>query len=137
MGLLVVQSSWLLFALLAFSLPLCAQMAQPEDRSHPSQAMGDTRTYRLYLPPAYAGSQKRYPVIYWLHGYERSAEQADYGRSIAAYVGTHDVIAHLHACGIEVVLGPTARIGALGPMSSVYCRDPDGNLIEIASYLED
>ncbi len=92
MGLLVVQSSRLLFALLACSLPLCAQMAQPEDRSHPSQAMGDTRTYRLYLPPAYAASQKRYPVIYWLHGYERSAEQADYGRSIAAYVGAHDVI---------------------------------------------
>ena len=37
-------------------------------------------------------SQKRYPVIYWLHGYERSSEQADYGRSIAAYVGAHDVI---------------------------------------------
>ena len=27
------------------------------------------------------------------------------------------------------------RIGALGPMVSVYCRDPDGNLIELASYL--
>jgi catechol 2,3-dioxygenase-like lactoylglutathione lyase family enzyme len=52
-----------------------------------------------------------------------------------APVGTHDVIAHLHACGIEVVLGPGAHTGALGPMNSVYCRDPDGNLIEIASYL--
>ncbi len=27
------------------------------------------------------------------------------------------------------------RTGALGPISSVYCRDPDGNLVEIASYL--
>jgi len=27
------------------------------------------------------------------------------------------------------------RTGALGPMHSVYCRDPDGNLIEVASYL--
>src|SRR5208283_401763 len=71
-------------------LPIClrSQTVQPEDRSHPSQVMGDMRTYRLYLPPAYAtASQKRYPVIYWLHGYERSSEQADYGRSIAAYVG--------------------------------------------------
>jgi catechol 2,3-dioxygenase-like lactoylglutathione lyase family enzyme len=24
--------------------------------------------------------------------------------------------------------------GALGPVTSVYCEDPDGNLVEIASY---
>ncbi len=28
-----------------------------------------------------------------------------------------------------------AKTGALGPIMSVYCRDPDGNLIEISSYL--
>jgi catechol 2,3-dioxygenase-like lactoylglutathione lyase family enzyme len=28
------------------------------------------------------------------------------------------------------------RTGALGPMTSVYIRDPDGNLVEIASYGE-
>ena len=31
-------------------------------------------------------------------------------------------------------MGPTPKTGALGPMTSVYCNDPDGNLIEIASY---
>ena len=30
-----------------------------------------------------------------------------------------------------------AKIGALGPMTSVYCRDPDGNLIEISTYSRD
>ena len=25
-------------------------------------------------------------------------------------------------------------VGALGPITSVYCRDPDGNLIELATY---
>ncbi len=50
-------------------------------------------------------------------------------------VGPDDVLDHLNACGIPVVSGPVSRVGALGPMESVYCRDPDGNLVEIASYL--
>ena len=45
-----------------------------------------------------------------------------------------DVVAHLHGCGVTVEEGPVVREGALGPMKSVYCRDPDGNLIEVASY---
>jgi|SRR5580698_6512728 catechol 2,3-dioxygenase-like lactoylglutathione lyase family enzyme len=50
-------------------------------------------------------------------------------------VGPEDVIEHLKVCGVKVLEGPVERIGALGPMRSVYCRDPDGNLIEIATYL--
>ncbi|WP_424811749.1 VOC family protein [Roseococcus sp. YIM B11640] len=46
------------------------------------------------------------------------------------------VIEHLHSCGVTVEQGPVAKEGALGPITSVYCRDPDGNLIEIASYGE-
>lgn len=45
-----------------------------------------------------------------------------------------DVIEHLRACEIEIVEGPVRKQGALGPMTSVYCRDPDGSLIEIATY---
>ena len=52
-------------------------------------------------------------------------------------VGSDDVVAHLHTLGVAIVDGPVARTGALGAMRSVYCRDPDGNLIEIASYLSD
>jgi catechol 2,3-dioxygenase-like lactoylglutathione lyase family enzyme len=46
-----------------------------------------------------------------------------------------DVIAHLHDHGVMIEQGPVPRTGALGPIRSVYCRDPDGNLVEIASYL--
>ncbi|MCU0984531.1 MAG: VOC family protein [Acetobacteraceae bacterium] len=49
-------------------------------------------------------------------------------------VDAEDVIAHLRNCGVAVELGPVAKSGALGPITSVYCRDPDGNLIEISSY---
>ena len=45
-----------------------------------------------------------------------------------------DVLDHLHACGVIVTEGPVRRTGALGAMTSVYCRDPDGNLVEIAGY---
>jgi len=48
---------------------------------------------------------------------------------------TEDAVAQLHACGVAIERGPVARIGALGEIMSVYCRDPDGNLIELASYL--
>jgi catechol 2,3-dioxygenase-like lactoylglutathione lyase family enzyme len=49
-------------------------------------------------------------------------------------VGPEDVVAHLHECGVMIVAGPAQRAGALGPMRSVYCRDPDGNLVEISTY---
>lgn len=45
-----------------------------------------------------------------------------------------EVRAHLTECGVEIVTGPVTKIGALGPMTSHYCRDLDGNLIEIAVY---
>jgi catechol 2,3-dioxygenase-like lactoylglutathione lyase family enzyme len=45
-----------------------------------------------------------------------------------------DVVAHLKSCGIAIEEGPVAKQGAMGMLRSVYCRDPDGSLIEIASY---
>lgn len=45
------------------------------------------------------------------------------------------VIKHLRACGAAIEEGPVQRTGALGPMQSVYLRDPDGNLIELSNYL--
>ena len=40
---------------------------------------------------------------------------------------------HLSAQGVAVLLGPVPRIGATGPLTSIYIRDPDGNLIEISN----
>jgi catechol 2,3-dioxygenase-like lactoylglutathione lyase family enzyme len=45
-----------------------------------------------------------------------------------------EVVAHLRACGVAIEEGPVARQGAQGTLQSVYCRDPDGSLIEISSY---
>ena len=44
------------------------------------------------------------------------------------------VVAQLRACAVAIEKGPVRTQGARGALRSVYCRDPDGNLIEIASY---
>lgn len=46
-----------------------------------------------------------------------------------------DVIARAEALGIAIIEGPEPRTGALGPINSVYARDPDGNLIEVSNRL--
>lgn len=64
------------------------------------------------------------------------AEQPLPGSADLCFVTGQDigaVIAHLDACGVPIEWGPGARTGAEGPITSVYCRDPDNNLIEIAS----
>ena len=45
-----------------------------------------------------------------------------------------EVIAHLEAEGVEIIEGPVAKTGATGPITSVYFRDPDENLIEVSNY---
>jgi len=45
------------------------------------------------------------------------------------------VLAHLRAETIAIVAGPVTRRGAVGPMRSVYFRDPDGNLVEVSEYI--
>jgi len=42
---------------------------------------------------------------------------------------------HLAACGVALIEGPVQRTGAQGPILSVYFRDPDRNLIEVANRL--
>ena len=44
------------------------------------------------------------------------------------------VIARLSDANVPIEEGPVARTGAEGPITSVYIRDPDQNLIEIARY---
>lgn len=45
-----------------------------------------------------------------------------------------EVIAHLQRQQVVIEEGPVARTGAIGPIQSVYIRDPDNNLVEIANY---
>jgi len=44
------------------------------------------------------------------------------------------VIARLQSLGVAIETGPVRRTGAMGEITSVYFRDPDGNLIEVSAY---
>ena len=54
---------------------------------------------------------------------------------LIAAVPLEQVLAHLRAENIAIVAGPVTRHGAVGPMRSLYFRDPDGNLVEVSEYV--
>jgi catechol 2,3-dioxygenase-like lactoylglutathione lyase family enzyme len=68
----------------------------------------------------------------WVTGSVEAAGSADL--CFVTRATPDDVRSHLAACRIGIVSGPVTKVGALGPMTSHYCRDPDGNLVEIAVY---
>ena len=66
--------------------------------------------------------------------FQPSAHQPTPGSADLCFLTTvslEDVVAHLHDCDVEIILGPVRRMGAAGEIMSVYFRDPDLNLIEV------
>jgi catechol 2,3-dioxygenase-like lactoylglutathione lyase family enzyme len=43
------------------------------------------------------------------------------------------VAAHLRSQSVTIEHGPVEKVGARGPLRSLYFRDPDGNLIEVSN----
>jgi catechol 2,3-dioxygenase-like lactoylglutathione lyase family enzyme len=43
------------------------------------------------------------------------------------------LVDELDIAGLDVVEGPVEREGAAGRLTSVYVRDPDGNLVELST----
>ena len=50
---------------------------------------------------------------------------------IVGLIGTYTVVFGIHIKHLSAIV---QRTGALGPMDSIYLRDPDGNLVEISVY---
>jgi catechol 2,3-dioxygenase-like lactoylglutathione lyase family enzyme len=64
----------------------------------------------------------------------RSPEPGSADFCLVVESAVEEVADHLESEGVELVAGPVEKVGAGGPMDSVYVRDPDGNLVEFASY---
>lgn len=70
--------------------------------------------------------------------FEPKATQALPGSADLCFLSQTPIVqwqAHLAHHGVEIIEGPVERTGATGPILSIYIRDPDGNLIEIAKPL--
>jgi catechol 2,3-dioxygenase-like lactoylglutathione lyase family enzyme len=72
------------------------------------------------------------------HEFEPKAARPTPGSADICLIVDEDadtIAAWLHGRGVSVAEGPVARTGALGPITSFYFRDPDGNLVELATYV--
>ncbi len=91
--------SWWALVLLTIGVPHLVAGGQPfRDRVHDSQVFQAKRHFRIFLPPDYETSGKRYPVIYYFHGHSDryTLEKYDEGKvtvpSIVHFAAKHDVI---------------------------------------------
>jgi catechol 2,3-dioxygenase-like lactoylglutathione lyase family enzyme len=74
----------------------------------------------------------------WGNEFEPRALQPTPGSADLCFiteVPLEQVLKHMRSCMVEIVEGPVRKTGAMGAITSVYIRDPDGNLLEIANYL--
>jgi catechol 2,3-dioxygenase-like lactoylglutathione lyase family enzyme len=99
----------------------------PSPRERPRTAMKFGRQ-KINLRPVSASKEE------WFTGDHAAAGSDDL--CFLTESTPDQVVQHLRSQGVAIETGPGPRQGARGTLMSVYCRDPDGSLIEIASYLE-
>ena len=72
------------------------------------------------------------------HEFEPKANTPTSGSADVCFITLMPIEAfktHLQTCGVSCLEGPIKRTGARSELLSVYFRDPDGNLIEVANEL--
>src|SRR5215471_20436687 len=81
---------------------------------------------KINLRPASSSQQD------WITGKQVSAGSDDL--CFLTKSTPQQVVEHFKACGVTIEDGPSEKQGAMGALVSVYCRDPDGNLVGVSSY---
>lgn len=71
------------------------------------------------------------------HEFEPKAGKPTLGSADLCFIAVtsiEEVLVELEKADVAIEEGPVGRSGALGPILSVYIRDPDYNLVEISNY---
>jgi len=97
-----------------------------------------------FVPPA--GGRERVALHFGLNKinlHKRGSEFKPHARAPNSGTGDFCMItsmpiaqaaAHAKSCGVIIEEGPVKRTGAKGSITSIYFRDPDGNLLELSNY---
>ena len=101
------------------------------------RVLGFRRVDIAGLPTALAFGSQKINLHESGHAFEPKAARPTVGAGDFCLVSDRSIAeleAHLESCGVMIELGPVERRGARGIMTSLYFRDPDGNLVEISVY---
>ncbi|GGD91141.1 virulence protein [Aureimonas endophytica] len=104
------------------------------------RVLGLEREIRPGRPAALLFGDQKINVHQADHTFEPKARRPTEGAADFCLVADRplaEIRAHLERQGVAIELGPVGRNGARSEMTSLYFRDPDGNLIEIAEYPSD
>lgn len=86
---------------------------------------------------AFTFGQQKINLHEWGKEFEPKAHVAAPGTLDVCFIAAvplDEVIRKLNVGKIPILQGPVRKTGALGPIRSVYVRDPDLNLVEISVY---
>ncbi len=99
------------------------------------QTFGDQRTALLFGAPGEEQKINLHPAgnEFPPHAANPTPGSADLCLRIDGSL--EQAMVQLAATGVKISEGPVQRTGARGPIRSLYLRDPDGNLIELAEEL--
>lgn len=101
------------------------------------RALGFRRVDTPGLPTAVAFGRQKINLHEAGHTFAPKAQTPTAGSGDFCLIAERDlaeVRAHLEGAGVTIELGPVGKTGALGAITSLYFRDPDGNLVEVSRY---